>query len=480
MSLVQDLRGSSKLGLLVAVAAATVGIIYGYDSSNIGAAIDFIAKDFHLSDAAKGSVTAFVVLGEIIGALAGGTLANRFGRKPVMVAVGATFTIFSLGSGLAWSVTSLEVARFLLGLTVGVSIVVVPMFVAESSATKIRGALLVLYQVATVVGIILGYLLAMALAGTGSWRLMLGAAAVPGVLITLLLLRLPDTPRWYMLNGRRADAERVLREIDRDADVPAELDRMAADAKEFSHGRSSLDGLKEMVRTPYLRATFFVVGLGFFVQITGINAIVYYSPQIFKAMGVNQTDYTQLFGLSALVQVAGLLAVFVSMSLVDKMGRRPVLLTGIAIMILANILLITVFQIGAHGQTDLAKVHLSGVWVALGFIGLVLFTAGFTFGFGALVWVYAGESFPSHLRGLGASTMLTADLIANYFVAKLFPSLLSATGGVGVFLIFGLFAAISFGFIYKFAPETKGRPLDDIREYWENGGAWPEQQTVTD
>ncbi len=473
MGLVQDLRGSSRLGVMVAVAAATVGVIYGYDTSNIGAALDFIAKDFHLNATEQGSVTSFVIVGEIVGALVGGTLANRYGRKTIMVSVAAAFAVFSLASGLAWSVPSLAVARFLLGLAVGVSIVVAPMFLAESAATKIRGAMLVLYQVATVIGVILGYVLGMALAGTGSWRWMLGIAAIPGALIALLLLRLPDTANWYMMKGRRADAEKVLAQIDPEADVKGELDAMAADLASTSGSSSTADRLKEMFRKPYLRATVFVIVLGFAVQITGINAIVYYSPQIFKAMGVNSTDYTALFGLSALVQFASLIAVFISMTLVDRMGRRPILMTGIAVMVLANILLIIVFQVGAHGVTDLTQVHLSGLWVTLGFVGLVLFTMGFTFGFGALVWVFAGESFPSHLRGLGASAMLTADLVANWIVAQLFPPVLKGVGGVGVFLIFGLFAIASLAFVFKFAPETTGRPLDDIRYYWENGGKWP-------
>lgn len=192
----------------------------------------------------------------------------------MMVLVAGTFTLFSLSSGLAWDVPSLAVARVLLGLSIGMSIVVVPMYVAESSPTKIRGALLVMYQVATVFGIILGYLLAWALAPSGNWRVMLGAAAVPGIIITLMLLRSPDTPRWYMMQGRRDDAVRVLGQIDPDADAHTELAALEAELADGRGRPSAMQGLKEMVRMPYLRATFFVVLLGFFVQITGINAVV--------------------------------------------------------------------------------------------------------------------------------------------------------------------------------------------------------------
>jgi sugar porter (SP) family MFS transporter len=463
MGLLQDLRNTSRLGLLVAVAAATVGVIYGHDSSNIAGALLFMTKDFGLSTGQQQLVTTAVVVGEVLGALFGGALANRIGRKKSMLAVAATFAGFSLLSALAWSVPSLMVARFLLGLTIGVSVVVVPVFVAESAAPEVRGALLVLYQVATVIGIIAGYLVAWALSGTESWRWMLGIAAIPGTLIFFLLLRLPDTARWYMMRGRRADAERVLAQVEPGSDIKADLDDMEAALSEEQQGkRGILSLIGEMLRKPFLRATVFVVGLGFFVQITGINAIVYYSPRIFEAMGF-QGNFA-LLGLPALVQVAGLAAVFVSLILVDRMGRRPILLTGIGIMILANVLLVAVFSIGSE---------FGGALTALGFLGLLLFTVGFTFGFGALVWVYAGESFPARLRSLGSSAMLTSDLVANVAVAAIFLTLLTRLGGAGTFIVFGVLAVAAFAFVFKLAPETKGRHLEEIRHYWENGGKWP-------
>lgn len=463
MGLLHDLRNTSRLGLLVAVAAATVGVIYGYDSSNIAGALLFMTEDFGLSTTQQQLVTTAVVVGEVLGAVFGGALANRIGRKKSMLAVAATFAGFSLLSALAWSVPSLMVARFLLGLTIGVSVVVVPVFVAESAAPEVRGALLVLYQVATVIGIIAGYLVAWALSGMESWRWMLGMAAIPGTLIFFLLLRLPDTARWYMMRGRRADAERVLAQVEPNADIQADLDDIAAALAEEEQGRRGILSLiGEMLRKPFLRATIFVVGLGFFVQITGINAIVYYSPRIFEAMGF-QGNFA-LLGLPALVQVAGLAAVFVSLILVDRIGRRPILLTGIGIMILANALLVAVFSVGSE---------FGGALTALGFLGLLLFTVGFTFGFGALVWVYAGESFPARLRSLGSSAMLTSDLIANVAVAAIFLTLLTRLGGAGTFVVFGVLAVAAFAFVFKLAPETKGRHLEEIRHYWENDGKWP-------
>jgi SP family galactose:H+ symporter-like MFS transporter len=217
-----------------------------------------------------------------------------------------------------------------------------------------------------------------------------------------------------------------------------------------------------MLRKPYVRATLFVVGLGFLIQITGINAVVFYSPMIFKEMGF--TGNAALLLLPALVQVGSLIATIVSLSVVDRLGRRPTLLGGIAAMIVSTILLAVVFAAG----------KLTGTTGWLGFIGVFVFTAGFNFGFGSLVWVYASESFPARLRTMGASAMLTADLVANLVIALYFLSALDSLGGTATFSMFAALALLSFAFVWFLAPETKGRPLEAIRGYWENGGRWPE------
>ena len=457
MGTTDELNRPSRLGLLVALTAASVGIIYGYDLSNIAGALLFITDEFGLTTRQQELVTTAVVIGEIAGAIVGGWLANAIGRKKSMVLVAATYAAFALMSALSVSVPMLLVSRLLLGLTIGVSVVVVPVYVAELAPAKVRGSLLVAYQVATVVGIIIGYLAAYLLAGTESWRWMLGLAAVPAALVMLMLLRMPDTARWYMLKGRTAEARRALQQVEPAADVDQELAEISRALKEESGG-----AIREMLRKPYLRATIFVVGLGFFIQITGINAIVYYSPRLFEAMGFEGNF--ALLVLPALVQVAALAAVFVSLVLVDRLGRRPILLGGIAMMIAANALLIGVFTAGSD---------FGGALTTLGFLGVLLFTVGFTFGFGALVWVYAGESFPSRLRSLGSSAMLTSDLVANAIVAAFFLTMLNSLGGAGTFAVFGILAVASFLFVFRYAPETKGRQLEDIRHFWENGGRWP-------
>ena len=444
----------SRRGLRVGLTAASVGVIYGYDLSIIAAAQLFVTEDFGLTTRQQELLTTMAVMGQIAGALGAGVLANAIGRKKSMVLIAVGYALFALLGALSVSLPMLLAARFLLGLTIGVAVVVVPVYVAESSPAAVRGSLLTAYQLAIVSALIIGYLTGYLLAGTHSWRWMLGLAAVPAILLLPLLIRMPDTARWYLLKGRVDEGRRALLRIEPDARVDEEL---AEISRALSEGKG---GLSEMLRRPYLRATVFVVTLGFLIQITGINAIIYYSPRIFEAMGF--TGNFALLGLPALVQVAGLAAVCTALLLVDRLGRRPILLCGIAMMIVADVVLLAVF----------AQNHLGGAGLVFGFGGVLLFIIGYTLGFGSLGWVYASESFPSRLRSIGSSAMLTSNLVANAIIAAVFLTMLHSLGGAGTFVVFAVLAVIAFGFVYRYAPETKGRQLEEISHFWENGGRW--------
>lgn len=451
-----------RSALVVAISAATLGIIYGYDQSNIAGANLYFQPYFNIDDSAVQSLVAAVVWGEFIGALTGGIVINRLGRKPSIIIVAIGYSLFCILSALAVSPTMLWGSRFFLGLTIGLSLIAVPVFVAESVPARIRGATLVAYQVAAVVGIIIGYAAALAFGGLSdgvSWRIMLGIAALPALILLPFLVKLPETARWLVMKGRTEDARRSLQKTDPDADINAELAEMNSAIAAESGGRFS-----EMLRKPYLRATIFVIGLGFFIQITGINATVNYGPKIFQAMGFDTAEEQIL--LSGLVQCIALVAVLVSMSIVDRWGRRPILLTGIAIMIASQLIMVVTF---ASQEGD----SFTAVQTTLGFIGLAGINIGFVFGFGALVWVYSSESFPAHLRGYGSSAMLGADLFANIIIAQFFLTVLNTIGGAWSFGVFAILAAVAWVFVFKMAPETKGRELESIQEFWENGGKWP-------
>lgn len=450
------MAGGSRRGLLVGLTAASVGVIYGYDLSIIAGAQLFVTEDFGLSTRQQELLTTMVVIGQIAGALGAGVLANVIGRKRAVVLILFAYAVFALLAAVSVSLPMLLAARLLLGLTIGVTVVVVPVYVAESAPTAVRGSLLTAYQLAIVSGLIVGYLTGYLLAGTHSWRWMLGLACVPAVLLLPLVIRMPDTARWYVLKGRTDDARRALLRIEPTARVDDDLAEIGRALSEASPGARG--GFGEMLRPPYLRATVFVVVLGFLIQITGINAIIYYSPRIFQAMGF--TGNFALLGLPALLQVAGLAAVGAALLLVDRVGRRPILLCGTAMMIVADVVLMAVFGWGFGGTIA-------------GFAGILLFIFGYTMGFGSLGWVYASESFPSRLRSIGSSTMLTSNLVANAIIAAVFLSLLHSLGGAGTFALFAALAAVAFVFVYRYAPETKGRQLEDIRHFWENGGRWP-------
>lgn len=459
---IDGLQRPSRPGLLVGIAAASMGVIYGYDLSSTAGALLSLTDEFQLTTRQQELVTTAVVIGEIAGAIGAGQLANAIGRKKSMLLAVIGYAAFAVLGAVSVSLSLLLVAQLLLGVTIGVSVVVVPVYIAECAPAKVRGALLVAYQLTTVVGIIIGYLADYLLSGSYGWRWMLGLATVPAMLVMLVLLPLPDTPHWHMLKGCAIEARQVLGLVEPEADAQQELAEIACALGEERGG-----ALSEMLRRPYLRATVFVVGLGFFLQVTGINALVYYGPRLFEAMGF--TGSFALLVLPALVQVAAMAAVVVSLVLVDRLGRRPILLSGIAMMIAANGLLIGVFVAGSG---------FGGALTGIGFIGMLLFMVGFNFGFGGMVSVYAGESFPSRLRSMGSAAMLTADLAGSAIVASSFLTMLNSLGGAGTFAVFGALAVAAFAFVYRFAPETKGRQLEDIRHFWENDGGWPVEPTT--
>ncbi|MFZ1362540.1 MAG: sugar porter family MFS transporter [Candidatus Nanopelagicales bacterium] len=452
----------AKGAAAVTISAVTLGLIYGYDNGNIGGAALSFTNDLNLDTDQVENITAAILWGEIIGAIVGGWIANKVGRKKAIIMVAVGYFLFCLTSALAWSGPSLAVSRFFLGLTIGLSLIAVPLFVAESVPAAVRGRTLVLYQVMGVIGIILGNVFSALLTevdASWNWRIMLGLACIPAIVLLPLLLKLPETPNWLMLKGRRKEATENLEAIDPEADTEAAINEMQQVLDEESGG-----SISEMFKKPYLRATVFVLVLGFAIQITGINATVTYGPHLFKSMGVN-TD-VQAIWMSAGVQVFALIAVLCSMRFIDRWGRRPILMTGILIM--TSGLLLSAFISHQVGTGDFNTTQ-----IILGFAGLALVNIGFVFGFGSLVWVYAAEAFPGRLRAFGTSFLLTADLVANWIVARYTLTGIEDYGQAAVFLVFAVLAVLALIFVFFYAPETKGKDLDDIRHYWENGGKWP-------
>lgn len=452
-SLLSVLRSTGRFGVLVALTAASIGVIYGYDLGAIAGALLFLPKHFHISTFDKQFIASSVVLGQFFGAFVGGRLANHFGRRPTLIAVAMGFIVFAILGGAAWSTWSLIVFRLLLGATIGVSIAAAPLYIAESAPAQIRGGLVATYQVANILGIAIAYFVGVAIAGSHQWRILLGASSVLAAAVLVVLWLLPDTPRWYVMRGRREDAARTLARAD-----PTQSTESALRVIEDDLAHEERGTFAELFSRPFTLAGVWVVVFGVIVQITGINAVVFYAPTFLGKVGFKGTT-GPLLG-NGFVQLAGLVMAIIALGLIDRRGRRPVLMVGLTIMVLADVCLIVSF---AAGQV---------AWLA--FVGILLFVMGFDFGLGLLVWVYSSESLPSRLRGVGASALLAANLAINFLVVQFFLSALTALGGQWVFAIFLGFSVLAILFVFRFAPETRGRQLEEIRSYWEHGAAWPE------
>lgn len=451
-SIIEVLRGSGRFGIVIAVTSASIGVIYGYDLGAIAAALLFIPNDFQVSTFETQAITSAVVLGQVFGAVFGGRIANHVGRKRALVAVAIGYVVFALLSGVAWSAWSLIAFRFLLGVTIGVSISVAPLFIGESAPAPIRGGLLATYQVANIAGIALAYFVGVALAGAEAWRIMLAASAVLAAGVLVIIARLPDTPRWYLMKGRREEAVDTMARADPTRDAEEAIADIEQDLEHEERGT-----FRELFSSPFRTAGLWVVVFGFLVQITGINAIVFYAPTFLKGVGFSGST-GPILG-NAFVQLAGLAMAVTALSLVDRWGRRPVLMTGLGIMCVANVVMIVAFVIGGVPGLALA--------------GIFLFVMGFDFGLGVMVWIYSSESLPSRLRGPGASALLASNLAANFVIAQFFLSIFGSLGGGGTFAIFLGFALFALVFVHRLAPETRGRELEEIRGYWENDAHWP-------
>lgn len=444
-----------KIAGRVAALAAVIGLIYGYDSGSIGGALVFLKQDYGLSTLWVSIVTTVVVLGSLVGAAICPRVINRYGRKVTMVIVAAGFTVFAGLSAVPLGVEWLTAVRLLLGVTIGLSTVAAPIFISEFAPEQHRGRLGTSYQFFTSAGVVISLVVDWALAESGSWELMLGLAAVPSLFVFFAFLKFPDSPRWYAMQGRYVEAEQTLAKIEPLHLVSEKLDAIKADLAHEEKGT-----FREMFSRKFLRPTLFVIGFGFFVQITGTNTILYYSPLIFEQVGIVDSGDSIL--VSAVVQVFAVVGVILSMLLVDRWGRRPLLLIGTIGMIIGHLGMMLIFMQGELNQTT--------GYLAVG--AVALFFVGFYFGIGSLIWVYTGEAFPARLRSVGAAALLLADFAANLIATLAFPNVLDHFGGAtgfGAFLVLSIAAWI---FMFKLAPETKGRSLEQIRSYWEQGAKW--------
>ncbi|MEM8619302.1 MAG: sugar porter family MFS transporter [Actinomycetota bacterium] len=441
---------------LVGAVSITAGVAFGYDQGVIGGALSFMADDFGFGNFIEGLITSWVTMGALFGALAGGALADRFSRKRALIFAAYLFMIGAIVQAFAPTVLILIVGRFVIGFGVGVASVAAPMFVAESAAPEIRGRLVSGYQLAITIGILAAQVADYVLSDEGQWRLMVGLAAIPGLLLLLVMTPAVHSPRWLVSVGRVDDARDAVSKyrgpkVDADALV-AEIEENLADEPESNWGDLLVGGAR--------RALIVAVGLALFQQITGINSIIYYSNQILADAGFN-TASSQAGASLVSVGCVNVAATFIAFAFVDRLGRRPLLMAGMAGMLLGLVGLSITFLFEAQpDNTNTIVGSLSVIW-------MVVYIASFAFSLGPVVWTIISEVFPNHIRAKGMSLATAVNWGSAFLLTLVFPDLSAWLGNSATFAIMAVLTFIAMAWTWANVPETKGRSLEDIAEMFE-------------
>lgn len=432
------------LSALIALVAALSGLLAGYATGVIAGAEAPIAAEFGLQDdpAMRGLVVGCILIGGFLGAIGAGPVAARLGQKPSLLLVALLFIVCGAGMAFAGSAWALILWRTGAGLAVGAATMVAPLYVGETAPAKWRGALITGFQLALTIGILLGYLVNLAFAEGGDWRLMLGLTAVPGAALLAGMLALPESPRWLALQGRDAAARDTFARIHRRPWPEAEVAQVRAAAGEGGARWAELLGPR------VLPVMVIAAGLFLFTNLSGIDIILYYSPTIFAAVGFTGTlgPILATVGIGA-VNVA---ATIVAMWLVDRAGRRPLLLGGLVPMAVAMAAMVP-----ALASDD-------PVWHGIAVAALAVFIIAFAVSLGPLPYVVMAEVFPARVRSLGMAIAAAMAWGVNALISVAFLPLATIIGMSGVFAIFAAICVAAFLFVYFLVPETRGRSLEQI------------------
>jgi SP family sugar:H+ symporter-like MFS transporter len=447
----------------LAAAGAVGGFLFGFDSSVVNGAVDAIQSQFGLSAGLTGFAVASALLGCAVGSELAGRLADRFGRIPVMVIGAILFLVSSIGSGLAFGVVDLIVWRLIGGLGIGIASVVAPAYIAEISPRLVRGRLASLQQLAIVFGIFAALLSDALFAnaaggadqpfwlGLDAWRWMFIACVVPSLVYGGLALTLPESPRFLVKVGKEDEARAILERI-----APHEVDRAIRDIHD-SVRQDAFAKRKGALRGPVLglqRIVWIGILLSVFQQFVGINVIFYYSTTLWKAVGFDESNSLLI---SVITSVTNIVVTFVAIALVDRVGRRPLLLVGSAGM---TVSLATMAMAFGNSVTVDGEVSLPGAWAPIALVAANLFVVFFGFSWGPLVWVLLGEIFPNRFRARALGLAAAAQWIANFLVTVTFPAL-SDFSLLFTYGMYATFAALSFVFVFWKVPETNGMALEE-------------------
>ncbi|MDN5686006.1 MAG: sugar porter family MFS transporter [Brachybacterium sp.] len=448
----------------ISVAAAVGGFLFGFDTSVINGAVDALSEEFTLGSGLTGFAVSSALVGSAVGAWFAGSLSSRYGRVKVMVIAATLFFLSALGSGLATGVWDLIAWRVLGGLGVGAASIIAPAYIAEVAPARYRGRLGSLQQLSIVLGIFAALLSNAVLAnvaggasstlwlGVPAWRWMFLIEAIPAVFYGVFALKLPESPRFLVANGKLDEASRVLYRFTGELDVNLKIEQIRSSLE-----REQRETLRDLLGNRFgLRPIVWVgILLAALQQLLGINVIFYYSTTLWQSVGF---DESQAFVTSTITSVINILATIVAIVLVDRVGRRPMLLIGSGGTTISLAAMALAFSF-AEGSGE--AVSLPDPWSTVALIGANAFVVFFATTWGPIMWVMLGEMFPNRIRASALAVAGATQWLANFLVSTTFPAM-SQIGLTFSYSIYAVFAAISFVFVVRLLPETKGIELEDM------------------
>lgn len=429
---------------LIFFLGALGGLLYGYDMGVISGALLFIKNDIPLTSFTEGLVVSSMLLGAIVGSGFSGPLSDRFGRRRLVFMISIVFIIGALILAAAQNMSVLVTGRLIIGLAVGGSTAIVPVYLSEMAPTEQRGSLSSLNQLMITIGILASYLVNYAFAPIEGWRWMVGLAVVPSFILMIGVLFMPESPRW-LLEHRSEEAARSVMKLTR---KPEQIDSEIHEMREIN--RIS-DSTWKVLTSAWLRPTL-IIGCCFalFQQIIGINAIIYYAPTIFSEAGLG--NITSILGTVGIGSVNVIMTIF-AMMIIDKIDRKKLLVIGNIGMVASLIIMaILIWTIGLESSF--------GAWIIV--VCLTLFIIFFAFTWGPILWVMLPELFPMRARGAATGISALVLSIGSLLVAQFFPIMSDAMGIGQVFLVFAVIGVAALIFVVKFLPETRGRSLEEI------------------
>jgi SP family galactose:H+ symporter-like MFS transporter len=429
---------------MVGFAAALTGLLFGLDTGVISGALPFIAKTFQLSVSQSERLATAVLIGAVLGTLFSGIISRRFGRHFAIWVSAFIFCVTAVLCALSVNLYMLIAMRVLLGMAIGLASFTAPLYLSEIAPKNIRGALIALFQFMITIGILVSYLTDTAFTPSGDWRWMFGVTFFPAFIMFLIVLILPKSPRWLMLQGRSAEARAVLSRVRRHEEIDEEINDIETTLNKMHRFRDLFKS------SGFLKVLILGIALQMIQQFSGINTIIYYAPTIFKMAGFI-TPMAQMYA-TILVGTVNVLTTIIAVMYVDRWGRKPILYFGLITTSLSLLCLSYLFHVGIHTETS------QYLAVAL----VLTFIFGFAISLGPIAWIICAEIFPLQGRDAGVAVTTATNWISNAIVVATFLTLVADHGASSTFGLFGILGLISLVIVIRFIPETKGVSLEKI------------------